>query len=77
MDQWMWSNSGKIVTIYNIPALINKAYLAAFTPSNIQAGFKSTDIYLFCRDIFDKSAFASSELTICFYLNQEITEIFE
>ena len=72
MDEWMRSNPGKIVTIYNIPALINKACLAAFTPSNIQAGFKSTGIYPFCRDIFDESAFASSELTNRSYLNQEI-----
>ena len=43
---------------YNIPALVNKAYLAAFTPSNIQAGFNSTGIYPFCRDIFDKIPFA-------------------
>ena len=52
----MRSSPEKIVTIYNIPALVNKAYLAAFTPSNIQAGFKSTGIYRFCRDIFYESA---------------------
>ena len=74
MNEWMQSNSGKIVTIYNIPALINKAYLAAFTPSNIQAGFKSTGIHPFCRDIFVESAFAPSELTNRSYLNQEIIE---
>ena len=75
MDEWMRSNPGKIVTIYNIPALINKAYLAAFTPGNIQAGFKSTVIYPFCRDIFDESAFVPFELTNnCSYLNQEIIE---
>ena len=74
MDEWMRSNPGKIVTIYNIPALINKAYLATFTPGNIQAGFKSTGIYPFCRDIFDENAFAPSELTNRFYLNQEIIE---
>ena len=70
----MRSNPGKILTVYNIPALINKAYLAAFTPSNIQAGFKLTGIYPFCRDIFDENAFASSELTNRSYLNQEIIE---
>ena len=74
MDEWMRSNPGKIVTIYNIPASINKAYLAAFTPSNIQAGFKSTGIYPFCRDISDESAFAPSELTNRSYLNQKIIE---
>ena len=69
MDEWMRSNPGKIVTIYNIPAfIVNKAYLAAFTPSNIQAGFKSTGIYPFCKGIFDKSDIfnlikAPSELT--------------
>ena len=74
MDEWMRSNPGKIVIVFNIPALINKAFLAAFTPSNIQAGFKSTGIYPFCRDIFDESAFAPSELTNHSYLNQEIIE---
>ena len=63
MDEWMRSNPGKMVTIYNIPALVNKAYLAAFTPSNMQAELKSTDIYPFCRGIFYESAFAPSELT--------------
>ena len=124
MDEWMRSNPGKIVTIYNIPALrpvsttsveksilclfycfffalasiltarfnrrsikerknalfharsgngplINKAYLAAFTPGNIQAGFKSTDIYPFCRDICDENAFAPSELTNRFYITRK------
>ena len=75
MDEWMRSNPGKIVIIYNIPALVNKAYLAAFTPSNIQAELKSTGIYPFCRDIFDESAFAPSELTNRSNLNQEITEV--
>ena len=74
MDEWMRSYPGKIVTIYNIPALVNKAYLAAFTPSNVQAGFKSTGIYPLCRDIFDESAFAPSELTNRSYLNKEIRE---
>ena len=74
MDEWMRSNPGKIITIYKILVLVNKAYLAAFTPSNIQARFKSTGIYSFCRDIFDESAFVPSELTNRSYLNQEITE---
>ena len=73
-DEWLRYNPGKIVTIYNILALINKAYLAAFTPSNIQAGFKSTGIFPFCRDIFDESAFAPSELTSRSYPNQGIIE---
>ena len=74
MDKWMRSNLGKIVTIYNIPALVNKAYLTAFTLSNIQAGFKSISIYPFWRDIFDESNFAPSELNNCPNLNQAITE---
>ena len=35
MDYWMRSNPGKNVTIYEIPALVKKAQLAAMTPKNI------------------------------------------
>ena len=63
MDDWMRSNPGKIVTMYNIPALVNKAYLAAFTPSNKQAGFKWPGVYPFCRD---ESAFSPSERELLF-----------
>ena len=63
VDNWMRTNPGKTMTIYNIPALVNKAYLTSFVPSNIQSGFKSTGIFPFDRDIFREECFAPAETT--------------
>ena len=45
MDNWMRSNPGKNVTIYEIPALVKKAQLAAMTPKNILSGFECTGTF--------------------------------
>ena len=54
-DEWHLNNLGKAMTIYDLPALVAVAYTNAVTPLNIQAGFKSTGIYLFnsqiCSDL--------------------------
>ena len=39
-DEWHLNNPGKVMTIYDLPALVAIAYTNAVTPSNIQAGFK-------------------------------------
>ena len=59
----MRTNPGKTITIYNIPALVNKACLTSFVPSNILSGFKSTGIFPFDRDIFPEECFAPAETT--------------
>ena len=49
--------------IYDLPALIVIAYTNAVTPSNIQAGFKSTVIYPFNSQIFSDSDFLPKYVT--------------
>ena len=56
-DEWHLNNPGKGMTIYDLPALVAIAYTNAVTPSNIQAGFKSTRIYPFNSQIFSDSDF--------------------
>ena len=56
-DEWYLNNPGKGMTIYDLPALVAIACTNAVTPSNIQAGFKSTGIYPFNSQIFSDSEF--------------------
>ena len=62
-DEWHLNNRGKGMTIYDLPALIAIAYINAVTPSNIQAGFKSTGIYPFNSQIFSDSDFLPGYVT--------------
>lgn len=62
-NQWMLSNPGKTFDIYKIAAAANQAYLNAFTPKNIMAGFASTGIHPLNRHIFQESDFLSSFVT--------------
>ena len=57
------NNPGKVMTIYDLPALVAIAYTNAVTPSNIQAGFKSTRIYPFNSPIFSESDFLPGYVT--------------
>ena len=56
-DEWHLDNPGKGMIIYDLPALVAIAYKNAVTPSNIQAGFKSTGIYPFNSQIFSDPDF--------------------
>ncbi|XP_030747152.1 uncharacterized protein LOC115875789 [Sitophilus oryzae] len=62
-DQWVRSNPGKRMTIYNIPALAKDAYLLAMTPKNITAGFQCTGIWPFNRYVFSDAEFDPSSVT--------------
>lgn len=62
-DNWMINNAGKTMTIYDIPGVINQSFSLAVTQSNICAGFKSTGIFPFNRDIFTESDYAPSFVT--------------
>ena len=62
-DKWHLNNPGKGTTIYDLPALAAIAYTNAVTPSNIQAGFKSTGIYPFNSQIFSDSDFLPGYVT--------------
>ena len=62
-DNWMRSNPGKTITIYEIPQLVTFAHNLSFTPGNITSGFSSTGIYPFNSDVFTDLDFAPSLVT--------------
>lgn len=63
IGQWLINNPGSTYTIYNIPATVSKAFPLAFTPMNIQAGFKSCGISPFNRNVFSEHDFLGSYVT--------------
>ncbi|XP_057709153.1 zinc finger protein 40-like isoform X2 [Corythoichthys intestinalis] len=63
VDGWMRTNPGRTVTIYQIPGLVNQAFMSAMTPRNITSGFRVTGIFPFNRDIFPDEDYAPSMLT--------------
>lgn len=62
-DNWMTSNPGKTITIYNIAALVNQAWSSAFSTQNIISGFRKTGIFPFNSDIFVDDDFLCSSVT--------------
>ena len=60
---WMKENRGKTMTIYDIPDIVGRAFRRAFTPVNIQLGFKVTEIFSFDRDILNDLKFLPSDVT--------------
>ena len=53
-NDWMMTNPGRALTIYDIGALSGQAYdrARAFIPANVTAGFKRTGIYPVNRSVF-------------------------
>lgn len=51
---------GAPITIYDIAQLVGKAFLQAFTPSNITSGFKATGIWPFNDSIFAEENLCSA-----------------
>lgn len=62
-NNFMVSNPGRVITIYDIARLSGSAYLLAFTPSNIINSFRATGIVPLNRDIFSDADFLSSAVT--------------
>lgn len=62
-NDWMTSNPGKTISVRNIAELTNRAYLRAFTASNIISGFKKPGIWPFNRLAFSDADFNSSFVT--------------
>ncbi|KAJ0169944.1 hypothetical protein K1T71_014550 [Dendrolimus kikuchii] len=60
---WMCSNPGKTMTIYDIPGIVKDAFPSAFTMSNICNSFKKAGLWPCNEDIFQDSDFASSYVT--------------
>ncbi|XP_063872672.1 uncharacterized protein LOC135107028 [Scylla paramamosain] len=62
-NDWLRSNPGKRMTIYDIPSQVKKAFLRASTPINITSGFKVSGISPLSTNIFDDWEFAPSSVT--------------
>jgi hypothetical protein len=62
-DSWQMDHPGIPMTIYNVADNLGKAYAKAFTPENIQNGFKCTGVYPFNRHIFNEEDFLCSYVT--------------
>ena len=61
-DCWMKENRGTTISIYGTPDMVGRGFPRAFTPLNIQSGFKITVIYLFNPDIFTDAEFLLSDV---------------
>lgn len=61
--EWMLTNPGTPVSIYDIAGLVGKAFPLSFTPKNIISGFACTGIWPLNVQIFDDEDFISAELT--------------
>ena len=62
-DAWVLNNPGKTMTIYDIPSIVANAYPLAFTPKNIQSGFRVYGIFPYNIDIFTDDEFLASSVT--------------
>ena len=63
MDNWMRTNPGRSVTIYEVPSLVTEAQMVAMTPRNILSGFCSTGNWPYNPQIFAKADFAPAFVT--------------
>jgi len=61
--RWMLNHGGKPITIYDLAELAGEAFPKAFTPHNIQNGFRISGCYPINRDIFTDDDFLPSEVT--------------
>ena len=63
MKNWMRSNPGKTITIYEIPEFVAHAQLHGLTTKNILSAFQSTGIFPYNRDLFDETDFSPATVT--------------
>lgn len=62
-NDWFLQHPGTPLTIYNVAECFGTAFPLAFTPSNIQNGFKVAGIWPFNDNIFGEDEFLSSYVT--------------
>ena len=63
IDNWMRSNLGKTITIYDIPEFVSHAQMHGLTAQNIVSGFQRTGIFPFNQDVFSETEFAPAAIT--------------
>lgn len=63
MNEWMLSNPGKTVSIYQVGQFVKDAYFSAFSPQNISSGFIKTGIYPLNSNVFDEEEYLTSFVT--------------
>nr|CAI5831887.1 unnamed protein product [Callosobruchus analis] len=63
MSNWMLSNPGKTVTIYNISGFVKTVMSQTFSHDNILSGFKKAGIHPFNPDVFSDEDFLCSAVT--------------
>lgn len=62
-DEFMTTHPGKPITIYNIAELSQKAFVQAFSKSNIMKGFERTGIWPLNRNVFTDDDFLMASVT--------------
>ncbi|XP_063960443.1 uncharacterized protein LOC135155423 [Lytechinus pictus] len=60
---WLRNNSGKTMTIYDIPSILHDAWKDALSMRNIISGFEKAGIFPFNPDVFTDVDFAPSIVT--------------
>lgn len=60
---WMRCHPGKPISIYDVAEISGIAYPLAFTPINIQSGFRVSGIWPFNENIFQEHEFMGSSVT--------------
>lgn len=63
LDDFMRSNPGRSVTIYDVGGLSARAFTKALTVENITSGFRCTGIFPLNQDIFSDADFEVSMVT--------------
>lgn len=62
-DNWMRSNPGKVMFIYNIPGIVKTSFDIAVTPRNISSGFIHTGLWPVNTKIFQDADYLPSQIT--------------
>ncbi|VEN49389.1 unnamed protein product [Callosobruchus maculatus] len=75
-DNWMRTNAGKVMSIYDIPSITKTAFNVAITAKNISAGFAATGTWPVNTDIFGEADFLPSQVTDRIQHNPEPDQVF-
>lgn len=61
--EWLLSNCGRPMTIYEVSECVGRAYPLAFSPQNIISGFRVAGVFPFNENIFTDDEFLSCSVT--------------